>query len=94
MIAKIFDYFRRNIETPKKYVVNCNPSLRMQLPDAIALRRAAMGKFPESEEYEETFCFGISIAKLDGLLAVCICAATRYGFSVRIVPILVRTQSD
>jgi hypothetical protein len=68
MIPKIFDFFRRNSENPSKYVVNCNPSLRLQLPDAIALRRAVMRKFPESEAYGETFCFLIVSEDIDSFL--------------------------
>jgi hypothetical protein len=68
MIPKIFDFFRRNGENPNKYVVNCNPSLRLQLPDAIALRRAVMSKFPESEVYGETFCFLIEAEDIESFL--------------------------
>jgi hypothetical protein len=51
--------------TPKKYVINCNPELNLDLPTAIALRQKVMARFPQSENYGNTFCFAIAVEDID-----------------------------
>jgi hypothetical protein len=54
------------VETePKKYVVNCNPNLNLDLPTAIALRQKVMAQFPQSENYSDPFCFAIVVEDID-----------------------------
>jgi hypothetical protein len=67
MIHKIFDQFRQNDEPSTKYVVNCNPSSRLQLSDAIALRQKVMTRFPQSERFGDTFCFAIAAEDVDAV---------------------------